>query len=165
MLIVIGRKGVSSCATDTARLWRQASTRSTLLIPFNWILFIYDFVIRGWVKSIINRLREKRKCNVNYFSCRDQYCFLLLLLFCTQIDCFWVMQLWHSWISFSETSKVNSCCPCYYRFGWLLLSSFMTNLKIFLTCHIITISNVQILYLYLFANIHCKIAVLSFFLK
>lgn len=98
MLIVIGRKGVSSCATDTARLWRQASTRSTLLIPFNWILFIYDFVIRGWVKSIINRLREKRKCNVNYFSCRDQYCFLLLLLFCTQIDCFWVMQLWHSWI-------------------------------------------------------------------
>lgn len=46
-LLVIGRKGVSSCATDTARLWRQASTRSTLLIPFNWILFINCFCFMG----------------------------------------------------------------------------------------------------------------------
>ena len=57
-LLVIGRKGVSSCATDTARLWRQASTRSTLLIPFNWILFINCFCFMGGGRGKGNSMRK-----------------------------------------------------------------------------------------------------------
>lgn len=101
-LLVIGRKGVSSCATDTARLWRQASTRSTLLIPFNWILFINCFCFMGGGRGKGNSMHKisifKGSVEIStigiisciYFS--FSLCCYLSLIFITQQ---WILKFWH----------------------------------------------------------------------
>lgn len=100
MLIACNRKKrVSSCATDTARLWRQASTRSTLLIPFNWILFIdcFCFMGGGWGRETqcINKcsegsgFRHRDHFMRLFFSC-SLCCYLSLIFIAQQ----WLTKVW-----------------------------------------------------------------------